>query len=84
MKMFYSGKEISLAVPCPYSRVLKAIQIGDLPAQTLGASYMVNANDAEEWIQRAQAITDPAYVLTLEAEIAFLKAENAELRGSVA
>lgn len=56
-----------------YNRVLAACRNGELSYQTLGTSFCILEQDADEWIAKQVRLTNPETVTRLEAEIADLK-----------
>ena len=62
-----------------YNRIRNALLSGDLPAQKLGQAYMVEESDADDWLKQC-AERDAPSLSPLQARIAALEAENAELR----
>jgi len=74
-KQFYTAREISQAIPANYASVLASIHREELPAHSVGGSYVVDALDAELYIKRRQAQADPEILEKLEAQVAALQAE---------
>lgn len=74
-KQFYTAREIAAAIPANYASVLSAIHREDLPAHSVGGSYVVDAPVAEAYIKRRQAQADPEIVEKLQAQVDALQAE---------
>lgn len=66
-----------------YNRVLTACKNGEITYQSIGPSFCILEQDADEWLKKQAALADPDLVESLRARIASLETQVIRLGGKV-